>query len=136
MSLGYTLVYQRTDSVLRAAGLLPWQGFYHQGRGRHAALASDLMEPFRHLVERQALAMCNRGEFKPADFLVENGACRLDRRVLRTYLSALSARFLVPLEDAATGERGTLHDHLWRMARVLIAILDGRASEFTAFRVK
>lgn len=136
LSLGYTLLYQRTDTVLRAAGLLPWQGFYHQGRGRHAALASDLMEPFRHLVERQALAMCNRGELKPGDFLVENGACRLDRRALRTYLAALSARFLVSLEDAATGERGSLHDHLWRMARALIAILDGHASDFVAFRVK
>jgi len=136
LSLGYTLLYQRTDSVLRAAGLLPWQGLYHQGRGRHAALASDLMEPFRHLVERQALAMCNRGELKAADFLVENGACRLDRRALRTYVAALSARFLVPLEDAATGERGTLHDHLWRMARALIAILDGQVPAFSAFRVK
>jgi len=72
-----------------------------------AVLASDLMEPFRHLVERQALAMCNRGELRAADFLVENGACRLDRRALRTYVAALSGRFLVSLEDAATGERGT-----------------------------
>ena len=136
LSLGYTLLYQRTDSVLRAAGLLPWQGFYHQGRGRHAALASDLMEPFRHLVERQALSMCNRGELKPADFLVEEGACRLDRRALRTYLAALSGRFLGTMEDAVTGERGNLHDHIWRMARALIAVLGGGGATFTAFRVK
>jgi len=115
---------------------LPWQGFYHQGRGRHAALASDLMECFRHVVERQALSMCNRGELKPADFLVEHGSCRLDRRALRTYLAALSGRFLTPLEDAATGERGTLHDHIWRMARALIAVLDGQENRFTGFRIK
>ncbi len=136
LSLGYTLVYQRVDTVLRVAGLLPWQGFYHQGRGRHAALASDLMECFRHVVERQALSMCNRGELKPADFLVEHGSCQLDRRAFRTYLGALSGRFLAPLEDAASGERGTLHDHIWRMARALIAVLNGQENRFTGFRIK
>lgn len=50
---------------MRATGLLSWKGFYHQGRGRHAALASDLMEPFRHVVERAALTVIARGEFTP-----------------------------------------------------------------------
>lgn len=137
LSLGYTLLYQRADTVLRAAGLLPDLGFYHQGHGRHAPLASDLMECFRHLVERQALSMINRGELKPTDFLVEHDhGCRLSRPALRTYLTALSSRFMTPLEDAGSGARGTLYDHLWRMARQLIDQLDGRASQFQGFRVK
>ncbi|WP_295387727.1 CRISPR-associated endonuclease Cas1 [uncultured Thiodictyon sp.] len=137
LSLGYTMVYQRADAVLRAAGLLPSQGFYHQGHGRHAALASDLMECFRHLVERQALSMINRGELKPTDFLLDpQQGCRLSRPALRTYLGALSARLIAPLDNATDGSRGTLYDHLWRMARTLIHQLNGREGQFQAFRVK
>lgn len=137
LSLGYTLIYQRADAVLRAAGLLPSQGFYHQGHGRHAALASDLMECFRHLVERQALSMINRGELKPGDFLLDpQQGCRLSRPALHSYLAALSARLIAPLDNAADGSRGTLYDHLWRMARTLIAQLNGREGQFQAFRIK
>ncbi|MCB1639592.1 MAG: CRISPR-associated endonuclease Cas1, partial [Thiothrix sp.] len=68
LSLGYTQLYGLVESVLHAKGLLPWQGFYHQPHGRHAALASDLMEPFRHFVERSALSMVLRREIIAADF--------------------------------------------------------------------
>jgi CRISPR/Cas system-associated endonuclease Cas1 len=30
---------------------------YHQPHGKHATLASDLMEAFRHIVERLALSL-------------------------------------------------------------------------------
>ncbi len=137
LSLGYTLLYQRVDSVVRSAGLLPWQGFYHEARGTHAALASDLMEPFRHLVERQALSMIRRNELGRTDFVVEpDSGCRLSRRALRAYVSALSSRFVSVLDDAAAGERGTLYEHLWRMARGLVAVIDGRAPGFAAFRIR
>jgi CRISPR-associated endonuclease Cas1 len=137
LSLGYTLLYQRADTVLRAAGLLPEQGFYHQGHGRHAPLASDLMECFRHLVERQTLSMINRGELKPSDFVNDDAiGYRLSRPALASYLSALSNRFITPLEDATSGARGSLYDHLWRLSRCLIDQVDGRANAFQAFRVK
>jgi len=137
LSLGYTILYQRTDSLLRAAGLLPEQGIYHQTHGRHAALASDLMECFRHLVERQAISMLNRGELKTDVFHWPDGqGCRLKHEALTRYLSALSARFLAPLEDAATGIRGSHHQHLWRMARDLIARIDGHGDGFAAFRTR
>ncbi len=137
LSLGYTLLYQRTDSILRAAGLLPDIGIYHQTHGRHSALASDLMECFRHLVERQALSMLNRGELKPGDFDAEGAhGCRIQRDALGRYLGALSARFLDPLEDAGTGQRGSHHQHLWRMAHALIRCIDGPTNGFTAFRTR
>ena len=52
LSLGYTVLFYHVETVIRMNGLLPWFGLYHQPHGNHAILASDLMEPFRHLVEQ------------------------------------------------------------------------------------
>lgn len=68
LSLGYTLLYGYSDTLLRTTGLLPWLGVFHQPRGTHAALASDLMEPFRHLVERTVLTLLRRNQITEAHF--------------------------------------------------------------------
>ena len=57
LSLGYTLLYHRMNAALLRVGLDTRMGFYHQGRGTHAALASDLMEELRYLVERLVLSL-------------------------------------------------------------------------------
>lgn len=72
LSLGYTLLRNRLASALRHAGLDPRLGFFHIGRGRHAALASDLMEPLRALVDSTTLSLVRRQEVSPADFVAGN----------------------------------------------------------------
>ncbi|MBO0615366.1 CRISPR-associated endonuclease Cas1 [Thiothrix fructosivorans] len=90
LSLGYTQLYSLTESVVHTVGLLPWQGFYHQPRGRHAVLASDLMEPFRHLVERSALSMVARGEIVATDFrYTPERACLISDAARRKFLALL-----------------------------------------------
>ena len=94
LSLGYTSLYALTESHIFAAGLLPWQGFYHQPRGRHAVLASDLMEPFRYLVERTAASLVNNHEIKAEDFSTSaTGACHIQNQARRKYLALLIQRF-------------------------------------------
>src|SRR5947208_2969612 len=50
LSLSYTLLYNRMASHLNMIGLDSYQGFFHQARHGHAALASDLIEEFRPLI--------------------------------------------------------------------------------------
>jgi group II intron reverse transcriptase/maturase/CRISPR-associated endonuclease Cas1 len=93
LSLGFSLLYSCLESILRTDGLLPWQGFYHQPHGKHATLASDLMEPFRHLVERLALTLIKRRELKLNDFYItEQQACYLQKQARNFYLSQLMAK--------------------------------------------
>jgi CRISPR-associated endonuclease Cas1 len=93
LSLGFSLLYSCLESILRTDGLLPWQGFYHQPHGKHATLASDLMEPFRHLVERLALTLIKRRELKLNDFYItEQQACYLQKEARNFYLSQLMAK--------------------------------------------
>lgn len=137
LNLGYGLLRHHAESVLRAAGLLPWVGFYHQPHGRHATLASDLMEPFRHVVERAVLTLVNRGQLRPDDYTVDDEAgCQLGSRIRRVFLGGLSERFATPVEDATSGLRGSVPEHLWHMSRRLVGVLSGRDAPFTAFRIR
>ena len=126
LSLGYSLLYSCLESLLRADGLLPWQGVYHQPRGKHAALASDLMEPFRHLVERLALSLIKRRELKPGDFYsVEDNACHLQKDSRNFYLSSLMAKF----------EAAGLFEQVHQQNLSLIRFIE-HGEDFTAWRVR
>ncbi|MGN0909157.1 MAG: CRISPR-associated endonuclease Cas1 [Succinivibrio sp.] len=75
LSFGYTLLYSRIASALRARGLNPRLGFFHESRGTHCALASDLMEQFRPLIDRAVLAIVRKRVLAPSDFACRNGSC-------------------------------------------------------------
>lgn len=137
LSLGYTLLYARTDTLLRVAGLYPWLGFYHQGHGRHASLASDLMEPFRHLVERAALAAVGRDGLTEADFRHEaDGGCRLAEGARRAYLERLAERFATPVRGLQDDEARPLEQHLHHQNQRLIDWIDGRVPAFIPWSLR
>lgn len=72
LSMGYTLLYNRVSASLKDKGFNPRLGFFHRGRGTHAALASDLIEELRHIAERITLSLINKGEVRPQDFVVND----------------------------------------------------------------
>lgn len=133
LSLGFTVLYSCLESVLRADGLLPWQGAYHR---RHAALASDLMEPFRHIVERQALALIKRRELKPDDFYYgEDRACYLKKESRNYYLGRLTAKFDSKITGKGEAEAQTLFEHIHRQNLSLIGFIE-HGSAFKAWRMR
>lgn len=126
LSLGAVILHSRVDLALRALGLLPTCGYLHGGRGRHAALASDLMEPVRHRVERTAFGLLRRRMLRPEHFSTEaNGACRLTPAAKRLYFTALETEFAAPSLLLGADTPGTLMDHLRLQAFSLIAAIDG-----------
>lgn len=104
LSFGYTLLYHRLAATLRDRGFNPRLGFYHQGRGSHCALASDLQEELRHLVERMVLAVIHLREITPDDFTVSEidgrRAWRLSGNAFRIFIrrfeTTMAGRFNVP----------------------------------------
>lgn len=136
LSLGYMVLYSCVESVLRIDGLLPWCGFYHQPRGRHAALASDLMEPFRHVVERLALALLKRRELNIDDFSFKaSGACLLSDSARGLFLSKLMAKFDSKLTSQHGSEAKSMFEHIHEQNLELIRWLD-EGGEFSAWRVR
>jgi len=106
LSFGYTLIYNRLAAVLQDKGLNPRQGIFHVGRGRHCALASDIMEPLRHIADRIVLSLIHLHEISPDNFSMQqvNGlaACRMDGDGFRTFIS----RYEHTMSSRFTPERG------------------------------
>ena len=130
LDLGYSILYAHTDATLRVDGLLSALGVYHQRRAGHAALASDMMEPFRHLVERTALHIVRKRMIAPDNFSMRGGRCEMERTALRDYLRVLQERFVTGVTAWGDDRPRGLHGHLHRQNRSLIAWL----REESAFR--
>lgn len=90
------LVTAELATRLEMAGLDPGIGFYHDLSYGRDSLACDLVEEFRHLVQRMVLGFFNRGQFTRDDFV------RDDKGGVRLTDSARK-RFYVCYEKALTG---------------------------------
>jgi CRISPR-associated endonuclease Cas1 len=137
LSLGYTILYAHVDTLIRVCRLSPWIGFYHQPHGNHAVLASDLMEPFRHLVERVALNALSQKALRPEDFFMhETQGCRLQDAARRKYLALLSLQFEAPFMALRDAEPRKLHEHLRAQVLALRLWITGKAESFDAWRMR
>ena len=61
LNYGYTILRSLTARSVVAAGLHPSIGIHHANRGNAFALADDLIEPFRPLVDALTLQLIQRG---------------------------------------------------------------------------
>lgn len=95
LSLGYGFLHNRLSSALANAGLDPRLGFFHMSRGRHCALASDLMEPMRALVDAVVLNLIRRNEIAQASFRMRGERCVCaDRKLFVRLLEAFEDMFI------------------------------------------
>jgi CRISPR-associated protein Cas1 len=70
LSLGYSLLSKDLTIVCHSVGFDPYLGFFHQPRFGRAALALDLMEPFRPLIADSAvLSAINNRMVTTGDFI-------------------------------------------------------------------
>jgi CRISPR-associated protein Cas1 len=68
LSLGYTLLMQTTLGAVQVVGLDPYAGFLHDVAYNRPALALDLLEEFRPVIDGLILWCCHGGQITPADF--------------------------------------------------------------------
>jgi len=136
LSLGYTLLYGYSESILRSIGFLPWCGFYHQPHGRHAVLASDLMEPFRHIIERTVMSTILRGEIKPEAFSYSPaGACHIEANARRKYLALLTQQLETPVRAKGAEQAEKIQNHIYNQALSLREWIL-RGTPFKAWRTR
>lgn len=93
LSYGYTWLYAHIDAILTARGFLTWKGYYHQQSSGHAALASDMVESYRHLIERVALTCVNNKIIQLDDFRIEDEQLRLSSEGRKRYIRQLESYF-------------------------------------------
>ena len=107
LNYGYTVLRACVSRGICAAGLHPSIGIHHANRGNAFALADDLMEPYRPIVDR---AVHN---------LVKDGTTEVTPDAKRA-LAALSS-----LDLPTSGGMSPLHVHVNRLAQQLASLFCG-----------
>jgi len=88
LSIGYSNLYYRMAECLQAAQLNPYEGIFHSPRGLHYALASDLIEPFRFLVDRIVLSLIHNKQMGSDSFInsAYGSYSRLSSEAMKIYI--------------------------------------------------
>lgn len=144
LSYGYALLVAETERAVRRVGLDPAVGLFHvPGRGA-PALALDLVEPVRPVVDRLVMTLVNRGQLGPEDFREPTPEERSDEGLWEApavYLGDLARKLVLRTLEAELGRRAphperedrwALRDLLVEQARSLARLADDPAS--TPFR--
>jgi CRISPR-associated protein Cas1 len=115
LNYGYAVLRATSARAICGVGLHPTFGVHHQNRYNAFALADDLMEPLRPLVD-----------LRVARFLqfLEGGEVMLNKTSKAAILSALTLRY------SAEGESRTLFDLQARVAYSLAAVLTKKEKKF------
>lgn len=130
LSLGYTLLTQRSVSALRAVGLDPHVGFLHTYRAGRPSLALDLIEEFRPVVDALVLECLESAQIGPHDFAPpdpERGV-RLTPDGLRRFLALWEQWWDRPILVA--GQQRPARDVLFEQARRLARVLRAPAEPY------
>lgn len=125
--------FRYTTLLLRQAGFVPSIGILHRPRRGHASLASDLQEPFRHLMDRviEATHSLCRDDFEktargPLALRVLPGAAR-------KFHAMLHRQFALAYQSGGGDDPVPYRAHIARQAQSLRrCLLEGNAP-FHAF---
>ena len=131
LSFGYTLLAQAASAAVQTVGLDPFVGFLHEYVYNRPALALDVMEEFRPLVDGVVLWCCRSGQLTPAGDFTPGPAERPivlgeagKRRFLQAYQQRMDQTFTHPLR----GLKLTLRQCMIEQARqVADCLLNGAA---------
>lgn len=134
LSSGYSQLRNRLASALANAGLDARIGIFHETRGSHAALASDLMEPLRALVDTAVLTLIRKKEVSPADFRMRGETCACANATVFKKLLAIWEEmfetvhkfYVNPSNQQQILER-TVNDLLDDMAIHFVSFIEGSA---------
>lgn len=151
LSFAYTLLVRRLDDAVRLAGLDPLIGVLHDaGRGR-PALALDLAEEWRPLVDALVIGLVNRRQVCPEDFIhphVDLGAVgappdpgdvpppkavHMDDVARRVMFHAWDARLRERVLSPTLDGRFTLADVMRQQARHMGACMDDPSLAYRPF---
>jgi CRISP-associated protein Cas1 len=90
LNYGFAILYSEVAKQLNALGLDCFVGFYHKAHASHLALVYDMIEPFRHLVDRSIFEI--QDQIRKKDYAFSRqGIVVLSDELKRRYIETLSS---------------------------------------------
>lgn len=134
LSLAYGVLAKDLTIVCNAVGFDPFLGFYHQPRFGRAALALDLMEPFRPLIADSAvLSVINTRMVGPSDFVRAGNAVALRPNGRKAFFRAYEQRMDTLVTHPLFGYRVNYRRMLEIQTRLLARVLTKEIQEYPVF---
>lgn len=90
LDIGYTILFNYIDALLRLYGFNTYVGFLHTLFYQRKSLVCDLVEPFRPIVDYQIRKSINLGQIRKIDFRKNNGKCILKFEENKKYVKIFS----------------------------------------------
>jgi CRISPR-associated protein Cas1 len=137
LSFVYTLLVHDCRSAVEAVGLDSQLGFLHAVRPGRPALALDLMEEFRPVMDRLALTLINRGQLTERDFEPRpGGAVYLSESGRKTVLAAYQQRKQEEVSHALLQQPAPIGLLPHVQARLLARVLRGDMEGYLPFLIR
>ena len=140
LSYGYTLLFYNLYSFLRARGLNPQVGFYHQVRVGHPALVSDMLEEFRAIiVDIIVLNLVLNRSLVPEQFTLPdatNKACVMDKEARKVFIRELEKKFNSPIRHPVSGLQLDYRRCLEHQVHQLAAAVQDRGKRYKAMVIR
>lgn len=138
LSYGYTLLYGHVSTALVAAGLNPREGFFHREHGAYHALACDLQEEFRHLVDALVWAMVQRSEVRLRDFSASDDGrfpCLMTKQMRRKFIGRFEERLAAIFRPLGRERETSYREFLAQQAKAVRELVDGRRERYEPLRI-
>lgn len=90
LDIGYTILFNYIDALLRLYGFNTYVGFLHTLFYQRKSLVCDLVEPFRPIIDYQIRKSINLGQIKKSDFKKMNGKYVLKYEENKKYVKIFS----------------------------------------------
>jgi CRISPR-associated endonuclease Cas1 len=136
LNLGQTILHNLSERMLLLSGLSPATGFLHAPRPGHAALASDMQEPFRHLIDRSVMEVLSC--LSPADFEVQGpgpSRLRIRPRAVKLFLGTVHGNLALTCRSFGSSSLKSYRLHLLGQTRSLKNyLLSPGTSAFSPFQ--
>jgi len=120
LNIGQTFLYRQIDLMLQQAGFVTSLGILHRPKPGHACLASDIQEPFRHLVDRAVIEVS--AKLRPADFRTQTKgrfALAMSPIAARRYIQELHRMLTLECQAESSAEPASYRDQMGRVIRSL-----------------
>ena len=135
LNLGYTILHRMMILALTREGFATSIGVMHASGRRHAALASDLQEPFRHLIDRVVIDATH--QLRVNDFRETYDGpfpLRIDPVAYRTFSAMVFRAFTLQCHNIGQQSSKSYRQHLVTCARSLRRHLLNRDAKFKVFQ--
>ncbi len=139
LSFGYTLLSSNIYSTLAALGLNPYVGFFHKIRHGHPALASDLIEEFRHVIDSLVIQVINKTILTRKQFYFSKDdemPCLLTNEGRREYIRQFEIKMHRVTTHTPTGKKADYRRCILFQAQQYIKVLKREKEKYEPMRVK